>query len=166
MNRLFLTGMMAAFLLCGTGIADLSVSKATAAEETQAAPAQAAVVKNKKGEVIKVYSFADGGVTAVMPDGTVLSGADAIDALAAEGLTVTVAPDGSMQVAGDPAAVITAPRPATPAEAAAARAAVSPVSAAPAGIASDGGRMSMESFNTSMGASGMPGILAGKSASK
>ncbi len=166
MSRVMMSAFLACLMFGGMAFVEQTVTPASAAEQAvqQAAPAQAAVVKNKKGEVIKVYSFMEGGVIAVMPDGAILSGDDAVAALAAEGLQLSVGPDGAMQVAGDSSAIITAPRPATPAEAAAARAAASP--AAPTGAASDGGRMSMESFNTSMGASGMPGNLSGTSVSK
>ena len=166
MNRLLFAGFVAAFMLCGSAVLEQTVPTASAAEQVQqAAPAQAAAVKTKKGEVIKVYSFIEGGIICVMPDGSILSGEDAVSALAAEGISVSAGADGAMQIGPD-SAVISAPHAATPAEASAARAAASPVSAAPAGIASDGGRMNVESFSTTMGSSYAPGSIGGKSVSK
>ncbi len=61
-----------------------------------ATPAQEAVVQTSNGQSLKVVTSNDGTITVVMPDGTVLTGQAALDALTNAGVTVTVSPLGTI----------------------------------------------------------------------
>ena len=157
-KNVFLAALLLGFA-CGTVP---SVPTADAAEQVQAQaqaqPAQAAVVKSKKGDILKIYSFLDGSICVEMPDGYVLTGDDAMAALAEAGITLDVAADGAMNISGD---VVEAPHAATPAEAAAANAAAAKAAAAnapalPANITSGSGRMEVDTFGGTFGSGAIP----------